>query len=144
MAGNGSDSISENHPNANGIPNDRVDGHFTDVITNTEGSTDPTFNPAAPEHPLDVPPLAVGTPIEEILATLVHAINRQGEIIRKQNRRLEAVEESCITRLSTSVHRRRSPRRGDRSATRSRSPRRESPRRTRRSPSPRRNAAVHV
>ena len=147
MAGNGSDSTGENHPNVNGIPNNQEDGRFTDV-TPTEGSVDPTFNPAVSEEPLDVPPLAVGTPMEEMMATLINVINRQGAIIRDQNRRLEAVEESRITRLSISAHRRRSPlpsaRRRDRSVTRSRSPRHESPRRNRRSPSPQRNNDVHL
>ncbi|KAK2428359.1 hypothetical protein QL285_026885 [Trifolium repens] len=147
MAGNGNDSTGDNHPNANRNPNNQEDGHFTDV-TPTEGSMDPTFNPVVSEEPLDIPPLAVGTPMEEMMATLINVINRQGTIIRGQNLRLDAVEESRITRLSTSAHRRRSPlpstRRGDRSVTRSRSPRHESPRRNRRSTSPRRNTVVHI
>ncbi|WJX89707.1 hypothetical protein P8452_71681 [Trifolium repens] len=145
MARNGNDSTGENRPNANGVPNDQEDGHFT-AVTPTERSAGPTINP--PEEPLDIPPIAVGSPMEEIMATLINVINRQGTIIRDQNRRLQAVEESRATRLSYNAHRRRSPqpspRRRDRSVTKSRSPRRESPRRHRRSPSPRRNTVVHV
>jgi hypothetical protein len=148
MAGNGNDNNGEPQPNAaNGNQNNSVDGHFTDV-TETGGSLDPTYNPDAPEEPLDIPLLAVGTPMEEMMATLIHAINRQGMITREQNRRIEAVEESQITRLSTSVHRRRSPqpspRRGDHSITRSRSPRPLSPRRYRRTTSPRRHMHMPV
>jgi hypothetical protein len=36
---------------------------------------------------LDIPPLAIGAPMEEITATLLNAINRQREIIREQNRK---------------------------------------------------------
>ncbi|KAK2409752.1 hypothetical protein QL285_045156 [Trifolium repens] len=142
MAGNGNDSTGENHPNVNIGPNHQEDGHFT-AVTPTEASAGPTIQPQ--EEPLNVPPLAVGTLMEEMMATLINVINRQGTIIRDQNRRLAAVEESRATRSS---HPRRSPqhslRRRDRSVSRSRSPRRLSPRRNRRSPSPRRNAAVHV
>ncbi|WJX52238.1 hypothetical protein P8452_38370 [Trifolium repens] len=142
MAGNGNDSVGENRPNANLGPNHQEDGRFT-VVTPTEGSAGPTIQPQ--EEPLDIPPIAVGTPMEEMMATLINVINRQGTIIRDQNRRLAVVEESRATRSS---HPRRSPRhsprRRDRSVSRSRSPRRLSPRRNRRSPSPRRNTAVHV
>ncbi|KAK2389826.1 hypothetical protein QL285_063389 [Trifolium repens] len=142
MAENGNDSTGENRSNANGGPNNQEDGRFTDV-TPTEGSAGPTIHPL--EEPLDIPPIAVGTPIEEMMATLINVINRQGTIIRDQNCRLEVVEESRATRSS---HRRKSPqyspRRRDRSVTRSRSPRRQSPRRNRRSPSPRRNTTVHL
>ncbi|WJX28433.1 hypothetical protein P8452_17152 [Trifolium repens] len=132
MAGNGNYSTGENHPNVNIGPNHREDGHFT-AVTPTEASAGPTIQPQ--EEPLNVPPLAVGTPMEEMMATLINVINRQGTIIRDQNRRLAAVEESRATRSS---HPRRSPqhspRRRDRSVSRSRSPRRLSPRRNRRSP----------
>jgi hypothetical protein len=37
--------------------------------------------------------------MEEMIATLIYAINRQGVIIREQNRSIEAVEESRITRF---------------------------------------------
>ncbi|WJX34024.1 hypothetical protein P8452_22175 [Trifolium repens] len=138
MAGNGNDSIGENHPNDNVGPNHQEDGHFT-AVTPTEASAGPTIQRQG--EPLNVPPLVVGTPMEEMMATLINVINRQGTIIRDQNRRLVAVEESRATRSS---HPRRSPRRRDRSVSRSRSPRRLSPLRNRRSLSPRRNAVVNV
>ncbi|MCI42742.1 hypothetical protein A2U01_0063979, partial [Trifolium medium] len=57
-----------------------------------------------------------GAPMETIKASLVNAINRQGDLIREQNQRLmsqsqrlHAVEESRVTRLSQSGHPRRSP-----------------------------------
>ena len=53
MAGNGNDSTGENHPNH------QEDGHFT-AVTPTEASAGPTIQPQG--EPLDVPPLAVGTP----------------------------------------------------------------------------------
>jgi hypothetical protein len=106
MAGNSVNNGEHQPPVGNGNENGVVDGHFTSV-TETENSNDPTYNPNVPKEPLDIPPLAVGAPMEQILASLVTAINRQGEIMREQNRRIEAVEESRITRASTSSYRQR-------------------------------------
>ncbi|MCI79022.1 hypothetical protein A2U01_0100293, partial [Trifolium medium] len=54
--------------------------------------------------------------METIMAALVNEINRQGDLIREQNQRLisqsqrlQAVEESRVTRLTRSGHPRRSP-----------------------------------
>ncbi|MCI65718.1 hypothetical protein A2U01_0086976, partial [Trifolium medium] len=79
--------------------------------------------------------------METIMAALVNAINRQGDLIREQNQRFEAqsqrlavIEESRATKYSRSYHARRSPTmERSRSVTRSRSPRRRNERR----PSPR-------
>ncbi|GAU19123.1 hypothetical protein TSUD_79460 [Trifolium subterraneum] len=65
------------------------------------------------------------------MAALVNTINRQNELIREQNRRIQAVEDSrTASRVSRSTRRRRSPTpENNRSRSRSRSPR----------PAPRRN-----
>ncbi|MCI66239.1 hypothetical protein A2U01_0087497, partial [Trifolium medium] len=67
-----------------------------------------------------------GLGTDELMAILIHAINRQIMIIQDQNLRLKAVEESCITRASTSSYRRhysRSPSgRREYTISRSRSP----------------------
>ncbi|MCI77985.1 hypothetical protein A2U01_0099255, partial [Trifolium medium] len=54
--------------------------------------------------------------METIMAALVNAINRQGDLIREQNQRFEAqsqrlatIEESRVTRHSRSHRARRSP-----------------------------------
>ncbi|MCI59230.1 hypothetical protein A2U01_0080485, partial [Trifolium medium] len=75
--------------------------------------------------------------METIMAALVNAINRQGDLIREQNQRFEAqsqrlaaIEESRVTRYSRSRHARRSPTpERSRSVTRSWSPRRRNERR---------------
>ncbi|MCI53730.1 hypothetical protein A2U01_0074977, partial [Trifolium medium] len=83
--------------------------------------------------------------METVMATLVNAINRQGDFIRDQNQRLAAqhkrlvaVEESRVARLSRSSRPRKSTTPGrSRSITRSRSPRPR--RRNERPPIPRRH-----
>ncbi|MCI92309.1 hypothetical protein A2U01_0113605, partial [Trifolium medium] len=60
------------------------------------------------------------------MAALVNAINRQGQYMREQNAQFQAVDESRITRASTSRYRRRGspffpPRRWDHSLSSTRS-----------------------
>ncbi|GAU51417.1 hypothetical protein TSUD_88720 [Trifolium subterraneum] len=106
----------------------------------------PPHQPPQPEDQLVVPQVPQGEPMEVVMAALVNTINRQGqilreqadnmcgqnELIREQNRRLRAVEESHVaSRISRSTRRQRSSTpENNRSRSRSRSPR----------PAPRRNA----
>ncbi|GAU40562.1 hypothetical protein TSUD_35790 [Trifolium subterraneum] len=106
----------------------------------------PPHQPPQPEDPLVVPQVPQGAPMEVVMAALVNTINRQGqilreqtdnmcgqnELIREQNRRLRAVEESrAASRISRSARRQRSSTpENNRSRSRSRSPR----------PAPRRHA----
>ncbi|MCI66989.1 hypothetical protein A2U01_0088247, partial [Trifolium medium] len=62
-----------------------------------------------PEEPPVVSTIPPGAPMETIMATLVNAINRQGDLIREQNQRFEAqsqrlavFEESRATRYARS------------------------------------------
>ncbi|GAU45396.1 hypothetical protein TSUD_134130 [Trifolium subterraneum] len=144
--------VGENHPNPTNHHN-QFDGQEASVTP--EGSAAhaqptpldvPPPQPPQPEDPLVVPQVPQGAPMEVVMAALVNTINRQGEIlreqannmrgqnklIRKQNRRLRAVEESrAASRVSRSTRRQRSPTPvNNRSRSRSRSPR----------PAPRRNA----
>ncbi|GAU51194.1 hypothetical protein TSUD_374450 [Trifolium subterraneum] len=95
------------------------------------------------EDPLVVPQVTQGAPMEVVMTMLVNTINRQGqllreqtanmrgqnELIREQNRRIQAVDNSRATsRISRSTHRRRPL-----------SPVREHPRRNNHSPPPRNN-----
>ncbi|MCI95597.1 hypothetical protein A2U01_0116895, partial [Trifolium medium] len=51
---------------------------------------------------MDIPPMPPGAPMETVMAALVKAINRQGRYMQEQNAQFQAVEESRITRASTS------------------------------------------
>ncbi|MCI38724.1 hypothetical protein A2U01_0059953, partial [Trifolium medium] len=89
------------------------------------------------------PPLPPRAPMKTVMAALVNAINRQGLYMREQNMQLQAVEESRITRASTSRYLRRGslfspPRRWDHSLSRTKSLRPRDHRSNYRSPSPRR------
>ncbi|GAU34822.1 hypothetical protein TSUD_394480 [Trifolium subterraneum] len=99
----------------------------------------PPHQPLQPEDLLTVPQVPQGAPMEVVIAALVNTINRQGqilreqvdnmrgqnELIRKQNRRIRAVEDSrAASRVSQSVRQQRSPTPvNNRSRSRSRSPR---------------------
>ncbi|GAU34549.1 hypothetical protein TSUD_219330 [Trifolium subterraneum] len=150
MAGANHEFVGENNP-----PNHQNQSDGVETSVTPEGSTayaqatpldvPPPHQPPQPEDPLVVPQLPQGAPMEVVMAALVNTINRQGqilreqadnmrgqnELIREQNRRLRAVEDSHATsRISRSVRRQRSPTpENNRSRSRSRSPR----------PAPRRN-----
>ncbi|MCI87624.1 hypothetical protein A2U01_0108908, partial [Trifolium medium] len=68
---------------------------------------DPNHKEYVPEPPMDIPPLLPGAPMETVMAALVNAINSQGQYMREQNTQFQAIEESRITRASTSRYRRR-------------------------------------
>ncbi|GAU25009.1 hypothetical protein TSUD_154830 [Trifolium subterraneum] len=105
----------------------------------------PPHHVPPPEDPLVVSQVPQGAPMEVVMAKLVNTINMQGqllreqaynmrgqnELIREQNRRIRAVEDSrAASKISRSVRRHRSPTpENNRSQSRSRSPR----------PAPRRN-----
>ncbi|GAU51226.1 hypothetical protein TSUD_136230 [Trifolium subterraneum] len=154
MAGANNDFVGENnHPNPTNHQN-QFDGQEASITP--EGSAahaqatpldvPPPHQPPQPEDPLVVPQVQQGAPMEVVMAALVNTINRQGqilceqadnmrgqnELIREQNRRLRAVEESrAASRISRSTRRQRSSTpKNNRSRSRSRSPR----------PAPRRNA----
>ncbi|GAU38058.1 hypothetical protein TSUD_146160 [Trifolium subterraneum] len=106
------------------------------------------------EDHLVAPQVPQGAPMEVVMVALVNTINCQNELIREQNRCIQAIENSRTTsRISRNTYRRRSPTPEKyRSRSRSRSPRpaprgneerplslvREHPRRNNRSP-PRNN-----
>ncbi|GAU18261.1 hypothetical protein TSUD_176030 [Trifolium subterraneum] len=138
MAGANHEFVGENHPNP---PNHQFDGMEASVTP--EGSAAhaqatpldvPPPQPPQPEDPLVVPQVPQGAPIEvgEILREQANNMRGQNELIREQNRRLRAVEESRdASRVSRSARRQRLPTPvNNRSRSRSRSPR----------PAPRRNA----
>ncbi|MCI76551.1 hypothetical protein A2U01_0097821, partial [Trifolium medium] len=63
--------------------------------------------PYVPEEPPVISTIPPGAPMETIMAVLVNAINRQGDLIREQNQKFEAqsqplavIEESRATRYS--------------------------------------------
>ncbi|GAU41589.1 hypothetical protein TSUD_271980 [Trifolium subterraneum] len=89
--------------------------------------------PQQQEIPVQEDPLMIpqGVPMEVVMTALVNTINRQNELIREQNRRIQAIEDSCTaSRVSRNTRRRRSPTpENHRSQLRSRSPK----------PAPRRN-----
>ncbi|GAU49243.1 hypothetical protein TSUD_382750 [Trifolium subterraneum] len=163
MAGANHEFVGENnHPNPPNHQN-QFDGQEASVTP--EGSAahaqatpldvPPPHQPPQPEDPLVVPQVPQGAPMEVVMAALVNTINRQGqilreqadnmrgqnELIREQNRRLRAVEESrAASKISSPRmrNRRSPPRRNNRSPPRSgevaarggnarHSPRRESP-----------------
>ncbi|GAU35136.1 hypothetical protein TSUD_394620 [Trifolium subterraneum] len=150
MAGANHEFVGENNP-----PNhqNQSDGVVTSVTPEgsavhaqaTQLDVPPPHQPPQPEDPLVVPQLPQGAPMEVVMAALVNTINRQGqilreqvdnmrgqnELIREQNRRLRAVDDSrAASRISRSVRRQRSPTpENNRSRSRYRSPR----------PAPRRN-----
>ncbi|GAU40232.1 hypothetical protein TSUD_270320 [Trifolium subterraneum] len=113
--------------------------------------------PQQQEIPVQEDPLMIpqGAPMEVVMAALVNTINRHNELIREQNRRIQAVEDSrTASRVSRNTRRRRSPTpENHRSRSRSRSPKpapqrnaerplnpiRENPRRKNRSPPQRNN-----
>ncbi|GAU18714.1 hypothetical protein TSUD_80020 [Trifolium subterraneum] len=148
MAGANNEFVGENnHPNPPNHQN-QFDGQEASVTP--EGSAahaqatpldvPPPHQPPQPEDPLVVPQVPQGAPMEVVMAALVNTINRQGqilceqvdnmrgqnELIREQNRRLRAVEESP----------RPAPRRN---GERPLSPPRDIPRRQNRSPPQRNN-----
>ncbi|GAU45897.1 hypothetical protein TSUD_24990 [Trifolium subterraneum] len=154
MAGANNEFVGENnHPDPPNHQN-QFDGQEASVTP--EGSAahaqatpldvPPPHQPPQPEDPLVVPQVPQGAPMEVVMAALVNTINRQGrilreqadnmrgqnELIREQNRRLRAVEESrAASRISRSTRRQRSSTpENNRSRSRSRSPR----------PAPRRHA----
>ncbi|GAU42123.1 hypothetical protein TSUD_350970 [Trifolium subterraneum] len=154
MAGANNEFVGENnHLNP---PNHQNQSDGVETSVTPEGSTahaqatpldvPPPHQPPQPEDPLVVPQVPQGGPMEVVMAALVNTINRQGqilreqpdnmpgqnELIREQNRRLRAVEESrAASRISRSTRRQRSSTpENNRSRSRSRSPR----------PAPRRNA----
>ncbi|GAU43618.1 hypothetical protein TSUD_185110 [Trifolium subterraneum] len=154
MAGANHEFVGENnHPNPPNHQN-QFDGQEASVTP--EGSAahaqatpldvPPPHQPPQPEDPLVVPQVPQGAQMEVVMAALVNTINRQGqilreqadnmcgqnELIREQNRRLRAVEESrAASRISRSTRRQRSSTpENNRSRSRSRSPR----------PAPRRHA----
>ncbi|GAU12961.1 hypothetical protein TSUD_191520 [Trifolium subterraneum] len=150
MAGVNHEFVGENNPP---IHHNQSDGVETSVMS--EGSAahaqvtplavPPPHQPPQPEDPLVIPQ---GAPMEVVMAALVNTINRQGqilreqadnmrgqnELIREQNRRLRAVEDSrAASRIS-------SPRpAARRNVERPLSPPRDNPRRQNHSPPQRNN-----
>ncbi|MCH91437.1 hypothetical protein A2U01_0012364 [Trifolium medium] len=132
--------VAENNLQPEYGPQYQQDGMFASVTGEDE---EQVHEPYVPSDPLVIAPVPPRAPMEIVMATLVNAINHQGDFIREQNQRLLsqsqrllAVEESRVTRLSRSGHPRRSPTpERSRSITRSRSPRPR--RRYDRPPSPR-------
>ncbi|XP_045822174.1 serine/arginine repetitive matrix protein 1-like [Trifolium pratense] len=147
------------------------DGQMASVKEDSQGGqnmNDEPYNPDEPQIPVATPPQATpamaippGAPMQDIMAALVNAINRQSDMILQQNleqhnrrlesqsRRIDAIVESRVTVLARRAQRSPTPRtvqarRAQRSPTpvrsrsfsRSRSP---PPRRRTERVSPRRN-----
>ncbi|GAU46749.1 hypothetical protein TSUD_402740 [Trifolium subterraneum] len=139
MAGANHEFVGENHPNP---PNHQFDGMEASVTP--EGSAahaqatpldvPPPHQPPQPEDPQVVPQVPQGAPMEvgQILREQANNMRGHNELIREQNRRLRAVEESrAASRILRSARRQRSSTpENNRSRSRSRSPR----------PAPRRHA----
>ncbi|GAU47343.1 hypothetical protein TSUD_302120 [Trifolium subterraneum] len=131
MAGANNEFVGENnHPNP---PNHQKQSDGIETSVTPEGSAahaqatpldvPPPHQPPQPKDPLVIPQIPQGAPMEVVMAALVNTINRQGqilreqadnmqgqnELIREQNRRLRAVEDSrAASRMSRSTRRQRS------------------------------------
>ncbi|PNX74190.1 hypothetical protein L195_g030106 [Trifolium pratense] len=134
-------------------------GQIASVTEDSHGGqpmNDEPYNPEQPQIPVATPPqttpamaIPPGAPMQDIMAALVNAINRQSDLILQQNqkfeqhnqrlesqsRRIDAIAESRVTAQARRAYRSPTPVRS-RSFSRSRSPPR---RRNERRVSPRRN-----
>ncbi|CAJ2652468.1 unnamed protein product [Trifolium pratense] len=104
MAGGNNHQIPEHVEENNGQPMDYApyhpqDGQFASVTEDSQGGQnmhDEPYNPEEPQIPVATPPQATsamaippGAPVQNIMAALVNAINRQSDHILQQNQRFE-------------------------------------------------------
>ncbi|GAU39244.1 hypothetical protein TSUD_396900 [Trifolium subterraneum] len=153
MAGANHEFVGEKNPPNHQNQSDGVETSVTPECSAAHAQATPLdvpppHQPPQQEDPLVVPQLPQGAPMEVVMAALVNTINRQGqilreqadnmrgqnELIREQNRRLRAVEDSrAASRISSS---RPAPRRN---VERPLSPPRDNPRKKNHSPPQRNN-----
>ncbi|CAJ2677539.1 unnamed protein product [Trifolium pratense] len=167
MAGVNNHQIPEHVAENNAQPMDYapyhpLDGQFASVTEDGQEGQNAHYEPYDPEEPqipVATPPQATlavaippGVPMQEMMAALVNAINRQSDLLLQQNqryeqqnqrleqqsRRIDAIAESRVTAQARPARRSPTPVRS-RTYSRSRSPPRH---RSERRSSPRRNEAI--
>ncbi|CAJ2677123.1 unnamed protein product [Trifolium pratense] len=150
MAGVNNHQIPEHVAENHGSPMDYAayhpqDGQFASVTEDGQGEQNAhyePYNPEEPQIPVATPPQATpaaaippGVPMQEMMAALVNAINRQSDLLLQQNqrfeqqnqrleqqsRRIDAIAESRITAQARPARRSPTPVRS-RTYSRSRSP----------------------
>ncbi|CAJ2644752.1 unnamed protein product [Trifolium pratense] len=150
MAGVNNHQIPEHVAENHGSPMDYAtyhpgDGQFASVTEDGQEGQNAhyePYNPEEPQIPVATPPQATpavaippGIPMQEMMAALVNAINRQSDLLLQQNqryeqhnqrleqqsRRIDAIAESRVTAQARPAHRSPTPVRS-RTYSRSRSP----------------------